>query len=182
MRDLLIVTGAIVLVILSTPWWPSWHDWRFNHMLICWNCRRFIWSTWLRDMPGTPRHPRCARKWVMPAWTGPDSPQTPVPVDDDPPSDNEPRYGELGWTERAWREHFGDMRGFPWNQPQNGGSDDHPATADDIWVAELHTINQLGKFGDLTRPVKDLTHYEVEAVISLLGDPWWVPERWRVAA
>lgn len=69
------------------------------------------------------------------------------------------------------------------------------------WADELHAINQelhslpgpadgdpgnpprslvggrAGEFGDLTRPVHELTHYEVEAVIRQLGHADWLPQR-----
>lgn len=35
----------------------------------------------------TDRRPLPGRKWVLPAWEGPDSPQSPVPVDDDEPDE-----------------------------------------------------------------------------------------------
>lgn len=47
--------------------------------------------------------------------------------------------------------------------------------------AELHAVPDPGRFGDLTRPVAQLTHYEVEAVIVQLGRADWLPEH-RVAA
>jgi hypothetical protein len=26
-------------------------------------------------------------------------------------------FGELKWTPKAWRDKYGDLRGFPWNEP-----------------------------------------------------------------